>query len=98
MKHTSTLLFAAATAGATLAAAAESPVVVKILIPMVDQQSIDASVISAGPTATSYFLACPSGSPSDECGLASGISVLYGPSTLEYAMSFTTEVDGATES
>ncbi|KAK3906304.1 hypothetical protein C8A05DRAFT_29807 [Staphylotrichum tortipilum] len=94
MKHTTSLLLAAATAGATLAAAAESTTVVQILIPMVDAQAIDASVISAGPTATSYFLACPSGAPSDECGLASGLTVLYGPSTMEYAMSFTTQLEG----
>ncbi len=81
MKHTSSLLLAAA---AGLAAAA-SPVV-NVLIPGVDQQSIDGSIISAGPTATSFFIACPSGTPGEDCGLASGMEVLYGPSTMNYGM------------
>jgi len=92
MKHTTSLLLAAATAGATLAAAAD-PVVVKILMPMADSQKIGASVISAGPSATSYFVSCPSGEPSDECGLGSGMKVLYGPSTMAYEMDQVQVVD-----
>ncbi len=84
MKQTTSLLLAAA----TLAAAAD-PVVVKILMPMADPQHLGASVISAGASATSYFVSCPTGTPADECGFAEGIKVLYGPSTMAYDMSYT---------
>jgi hypothetical protein len=48
-----------------------------------DPQTLHASVITANPTATSYFLACASDAPDDECGLEVGAKVLEGPSTLE---------------
>ncbi|EAQ87304.1 hypothetical protein CHGG_03923 [Chaetomium globosum CBS 148.51] len=79
MKYSASVLF---TAG--LAAAQTS--VVNIMFPFVDQQDNGASVISAGPTATKYFIACPPGTSDEDCGLAEGVEVLYGPSTLEYTM------------
>jgi hypothetical protein len=84
MKHSSSLLLAAA-AGLV---AAQSPVVVKVLVPNVDSQPIEASVVSAGPTATSYFIACPTSLKDDECGLGTGFGVLYGPSTMSYDITF----------
>lgn len=81
MKYSASVLF---TAG--LAAAQTS--VVNIMFPFVDQQDNGASVISAGPTATKYFIACPPGTSDEDCGLAEGVEVLYGPSTLEYTMSY----------
>lgn len=84
MKHTSSLLLAAA-AGL---AAAQSPVIVKVLVPNVDDQPVVASVISAGPTATSYFVACPTNASPEDCGLGTGFRMLYGPSTMSYDMTF----------
>ncbi len=84
MKHASSLLLAAA---AGLAAAAQSPVVT-VLIPGVDKQSVDGSIISVGPTATSFFVACPTGTPSEDCGLLDGFEILYGPSTMTYGMTY----------
>jgi hypothetical protein len=88
MKHASSLLLAAAAAAGL--AAAQSTTIVKILMPMVDSQAIVASVISAGPTATDFYVACPTDTPSESCGLPSGFSVLYGPSTMTYDLSYTT--------
>ncbi|KAL1837100.1 hypothetical protein VTJ49DRAFT_4280 [Mycothermus thermophilus] len=88
MKHTSSMLLTAVTA-AGLAAAQASTTTVSVLLPFADHQDIEGSVISAGPTATNYFLTCPTGARDTECGFGDGISVLYGPSTLTYAMSFT---------
>ncbi len=87
MKHASSLLLATAAAGL---AAAESTTIVKVLVPMIDSQSIDASVVSAGPTATAYRLTCPPNRDAVDCGLADGISILYGPSTMTYAASLST--------
>jgi hypothetical protein len=82
MKHASFLLL-----GASLVAA-QSSTVVEMLLPMLDVQNIEGSVISAGPTATSVRINCPSGTPSDDCGLPpQGFEFLYGPSTLAFAMS-----------
>ncbi len=83
MKHASSLLLAAA---AGLAAAQSTTV--SVLLPGFDQQKIDASIISAGPTATSFFIACPTGTPAEDCGLASGLELLYGPSTMAYGMTY----------
>lgn len=95
MKHASSLLLAAATAGL---AAAQSTTVVDVLLPMVDSQRIDASVISANPTATTYSLGCPPGTPSDECGLANGMELVYGPLTMSYDMSYVVTDAGKTYS
>jgi hypothetical protein len=53
-------------------------------MPLGDPQTLVASVISADPTATKYFIHCPSGTPSEDCGFPGGIEVLYGPSTMNY--------------
>ncbi|KAK4157343.1 hypothetical protein C8A00DRAFT_29771 [Chaetomidium leptoderma] len=89
MKHASSLLLAAGLA------AAQSTSVVTILMPMADPQSIEASVVSAGPTATSYHITCPTGFSPGDCGLGDGIDLLYGPSTMAYTMTFPGE--GAAE-
>lgn len=58
--------------------------IVTILLPDFDVQSIQASVITANPTMTSYLLACPPGTNDTDCGLGStGIHVLEGPATFE---------------
>jgi hypothetical protein len=81
MKYSTSVLV---TAG--LAAAQSS--VVNIMFPFADQQDNGASVMSAAPTATRYFITCPPGTSEEDCGLAEGVEVLYGPSTLEYTMSY----------
>jgi hypothetical protein len=45
-----------------------------------------ASVISAGPTATDYYVSCPTDAPSDECGIGMGFSLRNGPEVLTYSM------------
>lgn len=67
-------------------ALAQSTTVVTILMPQVDQQTIHASVVSAGPTATAYLLECPPGADSLDCGIGTNFRVTEGPSTLEYHM------------
>jgi hypothetical protein len=82
MKYSASLLAAAGLA------AAQSSTVVNVFLPAFGSDNLVASVISAGPDATSYRVSCPtSGADSDECGLASdGLNVLYGPSTLTYGL------------
>ncbi|KAJ4294854.1 hypothetical protein N0V88_005091 [Collariella sp. IMI 366227] len=82
MKHATPLVLAAGLA------AAQSTTVVNLLIPAADPQAIVASVISADPTATTYYLKCPDGTDATDCGLADGVSVINGPSTLAYTYLF----------
>jgi hypothetical protein len=56
--------------------------VVTLLLPGFDNQAIEGSVIAADATATTYFLACPSGEDANDCGLATGLTAVEGPSTL----------------
>lgn len=81
MKHASSLLLAAGLA------AAQSSTVVSVLLPMLDAQDVEGSVISAGPTATSYMVNCPKDTPAEDCGIPrDGFEVLWGPSTWNYVM------------
>jgi hypothetical protein len=81
MKYSTSVLF-------TAGLAAAQSTVVNIMFPFADPQDNGASVISAAPTATRYFVTCPPGTSAEDCGLAEGVEVLYGPSTLEYTMSY----------
>ncbi|KAK3353594.1 hypothetical protein B0T25DRAFT_518630 [Lasiosphaeria hispida] len=81
MFSASTLLLLPALAGLTLA---QSTTVVTLALPFADSQKIEASVIGAGAAATTYFIACPSGTDDTECGLGDGMTVTEGPSTLAY--------------
>lgn len=65
-------------AGSSLA---QSTTVVDVLIPQVDQQTIFASVVSVGPDATAYSLACPPDTDSTDCGIGGGFLVTAGPTT-----------------
>ncbi|KAL2024511.1 hypothetical protein VTK56DRAFT_7554 [Thermocarpiscus australiensis] len=84
MMRACSLLFAAGLAGLS---AAQSTSVVNLLMPLADPQSLAGSVVSAGPTATTYFVTCPTGADSTDCGLGDGVSLVNGPSTASYAMS-----------
>jgi hypothetical protein len=55
---------------------------------MLDEAEIVGSVISAGPTATEYFVACPTNEPEEDCGAGDGMRVVYGQSTWSYAMTY----------
>lgn len=70
-----------ALAGSSLA---QSTTVIDLVIPQVDQQTILASVVSVGPTATEYALSCPTNEDDTECGLGVGFLVKEGPSTMEF--------------
>ncbi|KAK4243348.1 hypothetical protein C7999DRAFT_18290 [Corynascus novoguineensis] len=82
MKYVSSLLLA------TSLAVTQTTTLVNIMMPLVNTQPIGASVISAGPTAIDYFVTCPSSIDQEKCGLADGITVLYGPSTMTYGISY----------
>lgn len=81
MARVSSLALAAAGISAV---AAQSDNVVSILMPYADSNGMHASIITAAPTATSYWVSCPSGVPSSDCGIVDGMSVVYGPSTWEW--------------
>lgn len=51
-----------------------------------DNQSIDASIVAANPTATTMALACPPGTDSNDCGLFPDMTFVYGPSTYHMDM------------
>ncbi|KAL2196845.1 hypothetical protein P885DRAFT_77967 [Corynascus similis CBS 632.67] len=82
MKYSASLLV---TAGL---AAAQSSTVVDVLLLAFDSQTIDASVVAAAPTATTYALNCHAANDVD-CGLPDDprIQIVYGPSTLAYSFS-----------
>lgn len=49
-------------------------------------QAIEASVVSANPSATTMALACPSGTDDNDCGLFPYMTLVYGPSTYHLDM------------
>ena len=51
-----------------------------------DTQAIEASIVSANPTATTMVLACPSGTDANDCGLFPYMTLVYGPSTYHLDM------------
>lgn len=69
------------------AVSAESTTVVDLILPMVDQQTILASVVTADATATSYVLNCPPDADANDCGIGTGFTVFEGPSTLGWKLS-----------
>ncbi|KAK4033757.1 hypothetical protein C8A01DRAFT_39765 [Parachaetomium inaequale] len=83
MKYSASLVVAAG-----LAAAQSSSAVVNVLLPSFGTEAMVASVISAGPTATSYLVNCPTDTSSEDCGLGDGLKILYGSSTMTYGMTF----------
>ncbi|KAL2148482.1 hypothetical protein VTH82DRAFT_2036 [Thermothelomyces myriococcoides] len=79
MKYSAPLL-----ASVGLAAAQSS--VVTVLLPQFNPQAIDASVIAAAPTATTYRLNCPPGADSSDCGVPPEYELVYGPSTFGFTV------------
>ncbi|KAF1922677.1 uncharacterized protein M421DRAFT_77394 [Didymella exigua CBS 183.55] len=67
-----------------LAAAQTS--VVSIPFYILDTQSIEASIISANPSATTMALNCPAGTDASDCGLFPEMILIYGPSTYHLDM------------
>lgn len=72
-----------AATSSTATANSTTSTVIDILLPMVDSQTVMASIEGVDATATSYFLTCPTGESSVECVLGSGMEVVEGPSVLE---------------
>ncbi|KAF3031328.1 hypothetical protein E8E12_001647 [Didymella heteroderae] len=60
--------------------------VVSIPFYILDNQSIEASVISANPSATTMALNCPTGTDANDCGLFPDMTLIYGPSTYHLDM------------
>ncbi|KAJ4983455.1 hypothetical protein SVAN01_11063 [Stagonosporopsis vannaccii] len=69
-----------------LGAAAAQSTTLSLPFYVVDTQSIDASVVSANPSATTMALACPPGTDSNNCGLFPEMTLVYGPSTYHLDM------------
>lgn len=76
----STLVFAS-----LLGLAAAQTSVISIPFYILDTQSIEASIVSANPSATTMALNCPSGNAND-CGLFPQMTLVYGPSTYHLDM------------
>jgi len=78
-------------------AAAQSSVV-SIFLPQFDEQPLVASVIAAGPTATTYALGCPAGVDPEDCDVGpvggSPPTVIAGPAT--WSIHFLEEGMGST--
>lgn len=86
MVRASSILASASFAVLATAQQAATTSVVSLLLPMVNQKTIVASVMTAAPDATKYLIACPSGMDSNDCGLGTGFTVVNGPSTLSVYM------------
>ncbi|UKZ85255.1 uncharacterized protein TrAFT101_001124 [Trichoderma asperellum] len=65
-------------------AMAAQSTVVSLLLPYGDVQKIDASIIGADSTATTYLFGCPKGEDSNDCGFPTSQTVTQGPSTWIY--------------
>ncbi|KAJ4333207.1 hypothetical protein N0V87_007762 [Didymella glomerata] len=66
--------------------AAAQTSIVSIPFYILDNQSIEASVVSANPSATTMALNCPTGTDSNDCGLFPEMTLIYGPSTYHIDM------------
>jgi ABC-type arginine transport system permease subunit len=63
-------------------AAAQSSIVIDLMLPAVDPQPLVASVISVGPAVTTYAVECADeAKEASECGLPHATTVAQGPST-----------------
>ncbi|KAK7731041.1 hypothetical protein SLS53_008843 [Cytospora paraplurivora] len=60
---------------------AQSTSVTSLFLYGAEGDSIVASVIAAAPAATSYFVTCPEGTDSNDCGMGPGMTYILGPST-----------------
>lgn len=72
-----------AATSSTATANSTTSTVIDILLPMLDSQTVMASIEGVDATATSYFLTCPTSESSLDCGLGSGMEVVEGSSVLE---------------
>ncbi|KAK1252990.1 hypothetical protein MKX08_004177 [Trichoderma sp. CBMAI-0020] len=64
---------------------------VALLLPYADIQTIDASIIGADSTATTYLVGCPKGEDSSDCGFATSQTITQGPSTWIYTATFSAD-------
>lgn len=69
-----------------LGLAAAQTSVVSIPFYILDNQSIEASVVSANPSATTMVINCPNGTDGNDCGLFPEMTLIYGPSTYHIDM------------
>lgn len=60
----------------------QSTSVTSLLLLGFEGDNIVASVISAAPQATEYFVTCAAGTDDTDCGFGPGVTVTEGPSTL----------------
>ncbi|PYH82420.1 hypothetical protein BO82DRAFT_353672 [Aspergillus uvarum CBS 121591] len=51
-----------------------------------DPQPLVASVMGVAATATTYYINCPPGTDSSDCGMGPGLTVIAGPQTTSYLM------------
>lgn len=70
-------------ASSTATANATTSTVIDVLLPMLDSQTVMASVEAVDATATTYFITCPTSESSVDCGLGSGMEIVEGSSVLE---------------
>lgn len=73
-------------AQSTSANSSASSSVVDIILPMLEPQTIMASVVGVDATATTFFLTCPTDAVSLQCGLGKGLEIVEGPEVLEVHM------------
>ncbi|KAK7756028.1 hypothetical protein SLS62_001971 [Diatrype stigma] len=64
-------------------AVAQTSTIMDLFLPkdIFDGQSFVGSVVAAAPTRIEYFVTCPEGEDSDDCGLGPGVSVTMQPGT-----------------
>lgn len=70
-------------AAALAAVSAAQSTIVTVMMPPVDWPLV-ASVVEVFPSATSYLIACPTGTSREECDLPGVMSLLSGPATMSY--------------
>jgi len=61
---------------------------VALFLPGFDSQPLQATIVTAGPSATTYVVACSPGTDATQCGVPSGITVVQGASMYQLSQAF----------
>jgi len=105
MRPSTTVLALASTASFALAqSSTPAPTTVSLFLLNSDPQSLVASVVSANPSATTYYIACPPDADSNDCGYGPGATITYAApsawqgymSAGDFSYSWSCDVQGST--
>ncbi|KAF5670877.1 hypothetical protein FHETE_4325 [Fusarium heterosporum] len=77
-----------------LATVAAQTTTVQFLLPLLDKQPLEGSVVGVKNGATTLAIHCPKGTDPSECGIPGTTNVVGGPSTMAFHYTMKPDVDG----